>query len=250
MIRYPRTKGIVQGGQDVRDQVFGKPDFLGFDAHHSRRPLPSRPDGPTGLREFAGRYWPAVFIVIGLSILLNQGFKKARTGFFFIIFGAICLILRTTIIRTEFWHYAWPVLIIGAGIWLLVKPSSSPAVEDSKKKILESSSGDLKAHIVFAEFKRKIESSSFRGGEVEVVLGSADIDLTKAGLEGGRADLSLNVVLGEIVLHAPGAWRIIMDGAPVLGQIEDKRTSVPESEKSGTLAIRASAVLGQIEIRN
>ena len=200
--------------------------------------------------EFAGRYWPAVFIVIGISILINQGFKKARTGFFFILFGTVCLILRAHIFRAEFWHYAWPVFIIGAGIWLLLKPSSSPSIEAGKKKIFESSSGDLKARVVFSELKRKIESSPFRGGDVEVVLGAADLDLTKARLEGGRADLSLSVVLGEIILHAPGEWKIILDGTPVLGEITDKRTAVPECERSGTLAIRASAVLGQIEIRN
>ncbi|MEN6311569.1 MAG: DUF5668 domain-containing protein, partial [Acidobacteriota bacterium] len=34
------------------------------------------------------RYWPGIFIIIGVSILISNEFKRSGAGLFFILFGA------------------------------------------------------------------------------------------------------------------------------------------------------------------
>ena len=84
---------------------------------------------------------------------------------------------------------------------------------------------------------------------MEVVLGNAEIDLTGAGLEGGRAVLAVSAVLGSIELRVRPDWRVVIEGAPFLGTIEQKRPAPDQGAAAGTLNLHASAVLGSITIR-
>ena len=42
--------------------------------------------------DLVGRYWPVVFILIGISILLSNNFQNVGSGIFFILFGAFFLL--------------------------------------------------------------------------------------------------------------------------------------------------------------
>lgn len=192
------------------------------------------------------RYWPAIFILIGLSIIIGKNFKDAGAGVFFILFGTFFLFMRLRIFHRDVWHYFWPLLIIALGLWILVKPAMTAV----KKKIPDLTTDELRISQVFSSTSRRVESPNFKGGSVEVVLGSAEIDLTGAGLEGGQAVLAMSAVLGSIEVKVRPDWQVVIDGSPVLGSIEQKRKSPPEAEKKGTLRINASVVLGSIAIKD
>ena len=78
------------------------------------------------------RWWPAIFILIGISILVGNNFRDAGAGLFFIAFGAFFLLMRLRILDRSLWHYFWPVLIIANGLWILLRP----ALGGGKKKRL------------------------------------------------------------------------------------------------------------------
>lgn len=84
---------------------------------------------------------------------------------------------------------------------------------------------------------------------MEVVLGNAEIDLTGARLEGGRAALALSAVLGSIELRVRPEWQVVVEGTPVLGSIEHKGPSPEAAGMMGTLHIHASVVLGSVRIK-
>jgi predicted membrane protein len=192
------------------------------------------------------RYWPAIFILIGLSMIIANDFKATGAGVFFILFGAFFLLMDMRIFDHRVWHYFWPLLIIGLGLWILIKPARAA----DKKKIPELTVDELRISQVFSGTSRRIESPSFKGGSVEVVFGSAQIDLTGAGLEGGQARLGLSAVFGSIELRVRPEWQVVIEGTPVLGSIEQKRNQPSEAEKKGTLLINASVVLGSIHIKD
>ncbi|MGA2363034.1 MAG: DUF5668 domain-containing protein [Candidatus Aminicenantales bacterium] len=192
------------------------------------------------------RYWPAIFILIGVSILIANDFKNTGAGLFFILFGAFFLLMEMRIFDRTVWHYFWPLVIIAVGIWILIKPAR--AVD--KKKIPELTADELRISQVFSGTSRRVESPSFKGGSAEVVFGSAEIDLSGAGLEGGKATLSLSVVFGSIELRVRPEWQVVVEGNPVLGSIDQKRNQPADADKKGVLLIAASVVIGSIHIKD
>ena len=207
--------------------------------------------GELDFGDFVSRYWPAVFIVIGLSILVGSGLRSAGPALFFILFGAFFLLMRLEVLHDSLWHY-WPVFIIAAGIWVLIRPVFEKGGAPEEKKSPETALADdeLGISAVFSGLRRRIESAAFRGGKAEVVLGSLDLDLTGAGLAGDQAVIYLSVVLGSIVVRVPRDWQVAIDGSPVLGNIEDKRRPAAPSEKKILLRVKGSAVLGSIEFKD
>lgn len=195
--------------------------------------------------DLIGHYWPVVFILIGISILLSNNFKNVGSGVFFILFGAFFLLVRMRIFDQTLWHFVWPLAIIGVGFWILLRPSLSW----NKKKIPEMTADDLAISQVLSGTSRKVESQNFKGGKVDVVLGSAEVDFRGARISGGQATLVLSVVLGSIELTVPHEWQVVLEGTPVLGSMDSRKKTIPDAEKTGTLFIKGSAVLGSIEVK-
>ncbi len=195
--------------------------------------------------DLVGRFWPVIFILIGVSILLSNNFKNAGSGIFFILFGTFFLLMRMRIFDRALWHYIWPVAIIGAGLWILLRPAWRP--DKARGSAVTADTLDIKQ--VFSGTERTVESQEFRGGQVEVVFGSAEIDLRAARLAGGQATLSLSAVFGAIEVLVPRDWQIVLEGSPVLGSIESRKAAAPEAARTGTLKVQGSAVFGSIEIK-
>jgi predicted membrane protein len=191
------------------------------------------------------RYWPVIFILIGLSIIIGNGFKNIGPGVFFILFGTFFLLAHLGLLGHRAWDYVWPILIIAVGLWILAKPGH----HEDKKKIPDVTVDELRISQVFSGTSRRVDSPNFKGGTAEVVFGSAEVDMTGAQLEGGQATVSLSVVLGSIELRVPSTWQVIVHGTPVLGSIEHKAKTVPDADKKATLYIKASVVLGSITIK-
>ena len=196
--------------------------------------------------ELIHRYWPAIFILIGLAIVIGNNFRQVGSGVFFILFGTFFLLMRLEILDHTVWHYFWPLLIIGLGLWLLLRPARSSA----RKQAPDLPAGDLRISAVLTGIDRRIEAQDFRGGRAEAILGALDLDLTRAGLAGGQATLELSVVLGGMDVRVPRDWQVVLHATPVLAGIDDRTKPVPEAERKGVLHVKASAVFGGIEIKN
>ncbi|HSA95251.1 MAG TPA: DUF5668 domain-containing protein [Acidobacteriota bacterium] len=194
--------------------------------------------------DLVGRYWPVIFILLGVSILLSNNFRNAGAGIFFVLFGAFFLLIRMRVFDRALWHYVWPLVIIAVGLWILLRPAWHPG----KEKASPMTADDLNIGLVFSGTARKIESQSFRGGKAEVVFGSAEIDLRGAKLSGGQATLVLSAVFGGIEVIVPREWQVVLEGTPVLGSIESHK-KVSGAAPTETLTIKGSAVFGSIEVK-
>jgi predicted membrane protein len=207
--------------------------------------------GEIDFHDLVHRYWPAVFIILGLSIVIGSRCRSAGPGIFFILFGALFLLKELDILHDSLRHY-WPVFVIAAGVWVLLRPvfEKGGAPEGKKSPEVALADDELSVSAVFSGLRRRIESAAFTGGKAEVVLGSLDLDLTGSRLAGDQAVIYLSVVLGSIVVRVPRDWQVAIDGSPVLGDIEDKRRPAVAPEKKVILRVKVSAVLGSIEFKD
>ena len=79
------------------------------------------------------RFWPVIFILLGISMLVANSFKNVGSGVFFILFGTFFLLIRWDVLHT-IGRYIWPVAIIVAGLWILLRPARGL---DKKKTVSE-----------------------------------------------------------------------------------------------------------------
>jgi len=72
--------------------------------------------------EVLSKYWPAIFILIGISIYIGKGFRKSGSALFLIFLGTFMLLIKLQVIERYLWRYIWPALLIFLGLWIIIKP--------------------------------------------------------------------------------------------------------------------------------
>lgn len=102
----------------------------------------------------------------------------------------------------------------------------------------------------FSGVKRTILSKNFKGGKVNNVCGSTEIDLTGADLT-GTAVLDLSLAFGEVTIAVPADWRIDADISQFLAAVDDYRNNIYKTRTSDkVLILKGSSVCGSIELHN
>jgi predicted membrane protein len=201
-----------------------------------------------GMHDFGyyiSRYWPVLIILTGLSILINSGFRRPLAGFIIIGVGVVFQLRELDILEYDIWHYVWPAVIILIGLSLLIRPR----VRHWDGQAPSISQADLDVAGVFYGMKRRIDAPNFRGGRATAVFGGVDLDFTAAGLEGGKATLEATAIFGGIEIIVPRDWRVVVDGTPILGGIDEKQ-STPTGDPKGTLYIKGTAIFGAVTVKN
>jgi predicted membrane protein len=69
-------------------------------------------------------------------------------------------------------------------------------------------------------------------------------------LKDNQATIELTAILGGIDLFVPSDWRVIVDSSAVLGGVDDKHKNAPPTTVQMTLYVKATAILGGIDIKN
>lgn len=196
--------------------------------------------------DLVSRWWPLVLVAIGLWQLISSDFQELAGGLFMIILGAVFQLTKLGVLGRNLWHYIWPALIIALGLWVLLgafRRSSAARLSDSRDEGLD-------AFSIFAGLNRRIESQSFRGGKATALMGGIELDLTGARLAEPRVGLELTAILGGIDIRVPRHIRVELRGNPVLGGIENKHSYAPGSGTEQVLSIKATAILGGIEVKD
>jgi len=196
--------------------------------------------------DLIGRWWPLILVAAGLWQLISSDFRELAGGLFLIALGALFQLAKLEILGRSAWHYIWPALIIALGLWVLLgafRRSAAARLADSRED-------DLDAFAIFAGLNRRIESQSFRGGRATALMGGIDLDLTGTRLAEPRVGLELTAILGGIDIRVPRHIRVELKGNPILGGIEDKHSYAPGAGTDQVLSLKATAILGGIEIKD
>ena len=199
-------------------------------------------------------FWPVVFIVAGTAKLLDtsspNGYAIGLAG----IGIGVAMILQRLGILYFSWRQAWPVLLIGAGIFLVYRamvPPREPShglVDDKLgdgSVVEDSQTVDVTA--ILGGVDRGVHTQDFRGGEVTAVMGGCMLDLRKASMS-GEAVINVFAFWGGVTLKVPTDWTVVLQGTPILGGFDEKVVTPPDNRKR--LVVRGYAIMGGVEVRN
>ena len=68
-------------------------------------------------------WWPAILILIGVSILIGNRFRRPVAGLILIMIGAMFLAWELGYLEVDVWHKVWPAALILLGLWIIFRPS-------------------------------------------------------------------------------------------------------------------------------
>ena len=214
--------------------------------------------------------WPVLLIVIGIFMGFNHGFRGA--GWAVLIIVGSFFLIDDILPGFSFHRFMWPFGILVIGLLLLVRPRRHDwggrrnwdkwknDIKDSadwknnqgeyKNKYSNLSSENyIDATTVFGGVHKTIVSKDFKGGDITVFMGGAEINLSQADIT-GIAKIDVTQVMGGTKLIVPAHWEIRTQMTSVFGNIEDKREQNRISNPDKVLIIDGTSVFGGIEIRN
>jgi hypothetical protein len=97
--------------------------------------------------------------------------------------------------------------------------------------------------------ERESLAASLRHGRVLACLGGVDLDLRRATLDPGGAELDLRACLGGIQVTVPDDWHVTVVGQPKAGGIDVRVTPVEElAADAPSLRVDAAALLGGVVV--
>jgi predicted membrane protein len=190
-------------------------------------------------------FWPMVFIFVGaLKISKSDTAFGYALGGSFIILGVLLILQHMGIIyfRMREW---WPVFLIVAGLVVIFKDRVGNGLAASSDQLNQGNACNIVA--VMSGNKMQINSSDFKGGEINAVMGGVELDLRGASIQ-SEARLNVFAMWGGIVLKVPSDWTVVSNGTPLLGGFEDK--TVPPMLTAKKLYITGYAIMGGVEVKN
>lgn len=213
--------------------------------------------------------WPMILIAVGLFQGSKHGYQRPGP-LILILLGCIFLFNHLDL---GFSLPIWPIAIIAAGVWMLIRRSrtGSDNPTDFWDKRVNLEGDDLKEPInfdepgasnftnaydkidsisVFGGVKKNIVSKNFVGGEIINFFGGTDINLMQADFK-GRIVVEVVQVFGGTKMIVPANWVVHSEMIAIFGGIDDKRPQQTMADQDGkVLIIRGTSLFGGISIRS
>lgn len=207
-------------------------------------------------------FWPVVLLVFsGIGLYRTQS-VAVRVWCVTGLVGAALLILGDFRVIRANSDIIWPLVLIALGISMLIARLQWRDFSDRVRQGVNigtsskgrSSENKLHEAAVFSAIKRRVESSSFEGGELNSLFGSIEIDLRSAivAMPARIVTIEANAIFGGVEVRIPENWRINVQGTAVFGAYEDK--TLPPRPEPGVelplLILRGGTAFGSVIVRN
>jgi hypothetical protein len=189
------------------------------------------------------RYWPAIFLVIGISQLVQaRSIGTMIGGSIWIVFGSVLLGERLHLISSGLRF--WPLLLVAVGVWIMVRSMTAAGPSG-----VTDSSARLSALAVLGGVDRRVTAEGFQGADITAFMGGGKLDLREAKMSGPEAVVDILAVMGGFEIVTPETWHVIVDVVPLMGGYEDK-TRHPADPSAPRLRLRGFVMMGGLEVRN
>ena len=166
----------------------------------------------TSFENFTATYWPAIFIVLGLVIVLSS-------------------IMSTKYLNRKY------VKVIGN--WK----------DDDQYFENENNDGKINYRFIFSGAEQVILDPVFRGGTIDATFGGMELNLRRTSLAEGKTFLNVNVVFGGVEITAPEHWDIEIVSKSFAGGVSDDRLKVKDIDHTKKLVIVVNCTFGGITIK-
>jgi predicted membrane protein len=206
------------------------------------------------------RFWPAILIVLGLSMLQRSRKRGALSGVLLIIVGTWLLLNTLGLVSLRLWEFLWPLVLVVIGARIMMRNHARSASEEPPRIATASTPPSMSAapgvsdHVsqfaLLSSCRRRWGSATFGSADVTCVLGGCELDLREALIGAdGTAEIDAFVLMGGINVFVPPNWTVVTQVTPLLGGVEDKTRSIPASP-ARRLIVRGTVIMGGIEISN
>ena len=181
------------------------------------------------------KFWPLLLLFLGIELYISN---NRITG------GIILLLsvsfLFNTLLDFNFFSVLWPILIIGIGVSLLFKE------ERKEEKKVKDDTSYLSQTLLFKDENLKVDSQNFKGGRLDMFVGSLKLDLREAKVSKGGAKLNINAVFANVKVLVPKECRVKSKGSSVIG---DWTINLNEREREEpVLNINGNILFGEVKI--
>lgn len=200
------------------------------------------------------QWWPSLLMLVAVAQVATGSGSIVGSGILFTV-GALLQLSKLGYLPGGFWSAFWPIVIILIGLsfiasrfranrWKKKEQFTDPNFIGTVN--VEGSRIDRTA--IFTGIDARVVSDDFTGGELTAIFGGIEVDLREASIAGPTARLDVTAVFGGIEIRVPTNWRVITNGTPVFGGIDDKSLNRNLDANAPTLIVDATAVFGGVEI--
>jgi hypothetical protein len=205
-------------------------------------------------------FWPLFIVLIGVSVLRRaSGVVSALLALAFIATGAALLAGNLGFLSSSV-NRLWPVLIVLLGPEMMdpepqpdlgTDPTWRESASMGRANRDQTSDQDrLIRQYTCAGAQVRIESQTWKGGEIGVTAGGVELDLRQARLDPAGALLVLRVLMGGVEIRVPDTWHVQLDVTPLLGGADDSTRSTQGASSAPHLRIVGNVTLGGVNVQN
>lgn len=156
-----------------------------------------------------------------------------------------------TVAEQQTYFKLWPMLLVGLGGLILYKYFNPKFDIPKRQKNPDGSDYEfINESNIMAGTNKKVFSKNFEGGQINCVMGGAQIDLTEADLA-EKSGINVFIMMGGLELRVPKEWNVMIDVLPIMGGVEDQITKFPDSvvNKNKKFYLTGNVIMGGVEIK-
>jgi len=173
---------------------------------------------------------------------------------FITLLGTTWLIKKYELLPPDMNYLFMPITIIILGLFILLRPKK--AIDMGHKHKMggawkESDTKDrLEVDSMFCGSKKHILSKDFKGGEINIIFGGTELNLSQADIS-KEATIDVSIMFGGLKIVVPNNWEVKTQMTTIAAGIEDKRGRgglevIPDK----TLIIKGTVLFGGVDIQN
>ncbi len=204
-----------------------------------------------GISDFhgLGRFWPVVFVLIGLSKFV-QG-ADVFGAFVGVGAGAAFLASNFGLIQMR---QLWPLALLVVGARLVFGAMGRRGVAGAggdgllRHAAAQDDADRIDTFAMLGGTVRGTNSQAFRSGAATAFMGGCEIDLRRAKIAGNEAVFDAFAMWGGVEIKVPEDWAVENRGMGLLGGFVDS-TRRP-AEPKGRLVLSGLAIMGGVEAKN
>ena len=182
-------------------------------------------------------FWPVVLIAIG--ILKLQDRRSRIPAVIAIAAGTLLVVFNTGWLSFSIFDF-WPIALIFAGVVIVAHAFGfrAPNLWGESASTIWS---------VLGVRKEAITARNYAGGRIIAFMGGCELDLTKADMEQGSAEIEVIAIWGGIEIKVPEGWEVIGNTVPIMGGADIRTKAAPGGRR---LIVNGLAIMAGIDIKS
>ncbi len=196
-------------------------------------------------------YAPLILVALGIGKIIDSRNRPTALlfGGLLATAGTVWFLENLDILRFSP-KLIWPVIIIGFGVFSLLR-----AMERQRHWTSGGTApvGESQVHMfaIFGGSKRVVDSTDFKGADLFAMFGGVDLDLRPAKMVNG-ATIDANAIFGGVEIRVPLSWAVEIRGTGIFGGYEDKTVHPPNDPllPPPKLIVSGAAIFGGVSVSN